>query len=165
MIEYFPLRNKDVRLVRSAELIPEKNIFSILVGKNGTGKSTLLGSLTSDAIKEVLRRSKYHEEDQSELFDNRHYFPSEVIAVSTSPFDKFPVPRYNKTKHYTYMGLRDVNSISIGLGYLSKIIGSLIASIYKENNQAREISNVLDFLGYRDEISIILDYSINPRQF
>lgn len=169
MIDYFELRDRKIRLLDRSQLIPEKNIFSILVGKNGTGKSTLLGQLTTEANRELSRRKKYHQDeyDNQNLFydDFDRYFPSEVIAVSTSPFDKFPISRVNRVKHYTYLGLRDVNSISIGLGYLSKIIGSLIESIYSQNSQAIEISNVLDYLGYRDEIIVVLDYSIHPRQF
>ena len=172
MIDYYNLRDKEVKLLERSQLIPEKNIFSILVGKNGTGKSTLLGQLTTDINRDLARRRKHIEENENHsLYDDdypREFsrdFPSEIIAVSTSPFDKFPVSRINKVKYYTYLGLRDVNSISIGLGYLSKIIGSLIDSIYKQSNQAIEIGNVLEYLGYRDEIRVILDYSVHPRQF
>lgn len=168
MIDYYNLRNREVKLLERSQLIPEKNIFSILVGKNGTGKSTLLGQLTTDANRELAKRRKHEEEyENHSLFEDDfpRNFPSEIIAVSTSPFDKFPIYRVNKVKHYTYLGLRDVNSISIGLGYLSKIIGSLIESIYKQSSQAIEIGNVLEYLGYRDEIRINLDYSIHPRQF
>ncbi len=168
MIDYYNLRDREVKLLERSQLIPEKNIFSILVGKNGTGKSTLLGQLTTDANRELAKRRKHIEEyEHNSLFEDDfpRNFPSEVIAVSTSPFDKFPINRVSKVKNYAYLGLRDVNSISIGLGYLSKIIGSLIESIYKQNNQAIEIGNVLEYLGYRDEIRITLDYSVHPRQF
>lgn len=168
MIEFYNLRHKEIKLLDRSQLIPEKNIFSVLVGKNGTGKSTLLGQLTTDVNRELSKRRKYLEEYENySLVENdfSRNFPSQVIAVSTSPFDKFPVNRVNKLKSYTYLGLRDVHSLSIGLGYLSKIIGSLIESIYKENSQAIEIGNVLEYLGYKDEIRVVLDYSVNPKQF
>ncbi|WP_278352426.1 AAA family ATPase [Chryseobacterium gleum] len=170
MIKYYHNKLKQISLVNNSDLIPEKNIFSILVGKNGTGKSTLLGNLTSDLIKEVSKRKKYYnDEDHYEysLFyrieDSHNFFPSEIISVSTSPFDKFPINRFHRNKNYTYLGLRDVNSTSFGLGYLSKIIGSLIESIFFDNKQASEICNVLEFLGYRDDIHIVLDYVITPQ--
>lgn len=168
MIDSFYLRDREVKLLERSQLIQDKNIFSILVGKNGTGKSTLLGQLTTDVNRELVRRRKYIEEFENQSFFEDDYsgnFPSEVIAVSTSPFDKFPINRINKVKNYTYLGLRDVNSTSIGLGYLSKIIGSLIESIFKQSSQAIEIGNVLEYLGYRNEIRITLDYSVHPRQF
>lgn len=167
MIDHFYIYKQEVQLIDPSKLIPEKNIFSILVGKNGTGKSTLLGNLTSNMIKDISKRRKHFSENDFDFFNNESikYFPSEIISVSTSPFDKFPINRFNKQKFYTYLGLRDINSISIGLGYLSKIIGSLIDSIFKDSRQAIEICNVLEYLGYRDEITVILDYNIHPRQF
>ena len=145
------------------KLIPEKNIFTILVGKNGTGKSTLLGNLASDFIKEVARNNKQHRSFEFESEDSySSKFPNEIISVSTSPFDKFPLNRFSRQKKYTYLGLRDINSSSFGLGYLSKIISSLIESILKSEKQAYEICNVLEFLGYRDEMNIILEFNVNP---
>lgn len=167
MIDNYYNRGSELPLIIRSKLIPEKNIFSILVGKNGTGKSTLLGTLTTEIIKVVAKRKKkYNENNEMHFYDN-HYadFPSEIISVSTSPFDKFPINRFSKQKNYTYLGLRDINSSSFGLGYLSKIIGSLVESIYNDHKQASEICNVLEYLGYRDEINIVLDYSINPKQF
>ena len=168
MIENYNLRKKEIKLFERSQLIPEKNVFSILVGKNGTGKSTLLGQLTTEINRDLAKRRKLNDEYENQLLFHEDYhsnFPTEVIAVSTSPFDKFPVTRINKVKFYTYLGLRDITSISIGLGYLSKIISSLINSIYRQNNHAIEIGNVLQYLGYKDEINILLDYSFQPRQF
>jgi predicted ATPase len=166
MIEYYPNRGIEIPLVIKNKLIPEKNIFTILVGKNGTGKSTLLAKLATDFIKEVSRSNKGRQEINfyhSHSYDSNS-FPSEIITVSTSPFDKFPINRFNRQKQYTYLGLRDINNSSIGLGYLSKIIGSLIESIFKNSKQAYEICNVLDFLGYRNEMNIVLEFNINPNQ-
>ncbi|WP_375586835.1 AAA family ATPase [Flagellimonas aurea] len=161
MIEYYHNRGKEIPLVIKRNLIPEKNVFSILVGKNGTGKSTLLGNLAIEFRKELSRIKHRNNEF---LFDddiNYNLFPFEIISVSTSPFDKFPLDRFNRQKFYTYLGLRDINSSSIGLGYLSKIIGSLIESIAKNPKQAFEICNVLEFLQYRDEMSIILEFNLS----
>lgn len=164
MIEYYHNRGVKIPLVIKTSLIPEKNIFSILVGKNGTGKSTLLGNLASEFTKQLSRINKNYEELNFIENHDINIFPFEIITVSTSPFDKFPIDRFNRQKHYTYLGLRDINTSSIGLGYLSKIIGSLIESIYKNSKQAYEISNVLQFLEYRDEINIVLEFTLNPNQ-
>lgn len=164
MIEFYYNRQLEIPLIITPNLIPEKNIFSILVGKNGTGKSTLLGNLATDFSKELSRLNKKNHQIHFDDSQNFNSFPSEIICVSTSPFDKFPIDRFNRQKHYTYLGLRDINTSSIGLGYLSKIIGSLIESIYKNPKQAYEISNVLEFLDYRDEINIVLEFNLNPNQ-
>lgn len=169
MIDNFYTRGKNIQLFDREVLIPEKNIFTILVGKNGTGKSTLLGSLTDQITREISKnRKNLNEGHLLSTIYNDHYFndglPSKVIAVSTSPFDKFPIDRFKKLSNYTYLGLRDVNSTSIGLGYLSKIIASLIESISNDQKQAIEIFNVLEFLEFRDEINIALEYTLTEKQ-
>lgn len=161
MIAKFNNRDKIIDLVISKSLHNYANIFSILVGKNGTGKSTFLGNLTNSIIKEYDYRRKNNLFDE----DNTSYFPQEIIAVSTSPFDKFPIDRFEKNSNYTYLGLRDLHSSNFGLAYLSKIIASLIESVSKEKSQAYEISRVLDYLGYRDEMFISFQLFNSPRFF
>lgn len=164
MIEYYHSRGTNIPLLITHKLVADRNVFSILVGKNGTGKSTLLGNLAIEFTKELSRINNRNQEIQFDNDYKRAYFPFEIIAVSTSPFDKFPLDRFNRQKFYTYLGLRDINSSSIGLSYLSKIIGSLIESIYKNPKQAYEICNVLEFLEYRDEMNIILEFNLNSNQ-
>lgn len=164
MIEYYYNKGEEIPLVIKSKLIPERNIFSILVGKNGTGKSTLLGNLAIKLSKELSRINNRNRETIFDDYTSYDIFPTEIISVSTSPFDKFPLDRFNRQKFYTYLGLRDISSSSIGLGYLSKIIGSLIESIAKNPKQAYEICNVLEFLEYRDEITIVMEFSFNPNQ-
>ena len=79
-----------------------KNIFTVLVGKNGTGKSRLLS--------EIAKESIVTGETGSAVYDDLDYGPK-VIAVSTSPFDKFPITRkYHSLRryqdNYRYVGMR-----------------------------------------------------------
>jgi len=148
MIKEFHNRNGRIELVDNNQLFGNSNVFSILVGKNGTGKSTLLGNLITEVSKESIHRRKY---DYS-LRMNNDFFPQEIISISTSPFDKFPINRFNRTPHYTYLGIRDLRSENTGLAYLAKIIASLISSVSKDDRQSYEIGRVLDYLGYNDEI-------------
>src|SRR5476651_612078 len=102
----------DQKLVR---LTPENvspgvnNWYTVLVGKNGIGKSRLLSSIAQIGIVT---------EDYSK-----------VIAVSTSPFDKFPSPRNRSNNtakaNYRYVGMR-----SEGI-YQSSNSVSLISSAAK----------------------------------
>lgn len=167
MIEYYYNRIGQVPLVIKPEIFPNKNIFSILIGKNGTGKSTLLGSLCSELIKEMPRKKQNPIEFIFEAndFQSQSFFPDEIIAVSTSPFDKFPINRFNRHKNYSYLGLREMGFLSnVGIAYLSKVMGSLIDSISKNEKQANEICSVLEFLEFRDEINIILEFSLSEMQ-
>lgn len=150
MIRNYHFRNDHYELYLPSKIENYDNIFSILVGKNGTGKSSFLGDLTQQYIKRLhkLRENKFHFNER--LFKD---FPRQIIAVSTSPFDKFPVSRWTKFEEkYTYLGLRDLTSTNFGLAYLSKLISSLIESVSKKPEQAYEIGKVLNYLGYKDEI-------------
>lgn len=151
MIKEYHHKQKTIKLVENSTLEDGSNVFSILVGKNGTGKSTFLGNLTTSFIRESKHKSKINLFEKHSFKDD---FPSQIISVSTSPFDKFPLDRFEKESNYTYLGLRDLHSSNFGLAYLSKIIASLIESVSKDTRQAFEIGRVLDYLGYRDEIQI-----------
>lgn len=164
MIEFYNNRGIEIPLLIKYKLVENMNVFSILVGKNGTGKSTLLGNMATEYTKELSKINKRNQELDFEDNYIKKEFPFEIICVSTSPFDKFPLDRFHRQKFYTYLGLRDINSSSIGVSYLSKIIGSLIESISKNPKQAYEICNVLEFLEYRDEMNIIFEFNIGPNR-
>ncbi|HFK5599101.1 TPA: AAA family ATPase, partial [Elizabethkingia anophelis] len=142
-------KNFDGYLINEGDLIPEKNIFTVVVGKNGSGKSTLLAEITKRPYPTNIYSN-----------NNSNMFPEVTIAVSISPFDKFQLNKFNRIKGYTYLGLRDINSSFMGFGYLSKIIVSLVESILNQNKQAFEIGNVLEYLGYRDKILLQFNFSI-----
>ena len=154
MINRFYSNKFDVFLTRKKDVIPEKNIFTVLVGKNGTGKSTLLGELCQSMISEV---SNYR--DQGLISFYKDEIPDEIISISISPFDKFPMNKYERLKKYTYLGLRDINSSFLGFGYLSKIINSLLVSILHNTKQAFDIGNILNYLGYHDKILLQFNFA------
>ncbi len=166
MIEKINFHNRTYQLVRNDDRYFDDNVFTIIVGKNGTGKSTLLSSIVSGLL------INYHER-----FFNNHeigfrnfaysdiqlnHLPDAIIAVSSSPFDKFPLTKkFNDVDTYTYLGLRDLSSLNFGLSYMSKIISSLIESIYNNPAHWENLSDVLDYLGYRDHISAKFVFNLN----
>ena len=168
MIEKFLFKKDTIYLVDKTNLVSDKNIFSILVGKNGTGKSTILGEIATQTIsiktlQDPVRR--FHKlVDFITSKDPMEAFPSEIITVSTSPFDKFPIYKNKYKDIYTYLGFRNISTFDIGLGYMSRIITSLMESILNNNIQSKEISYVLEFLGYKDSIEIIVEFTINPQE-
>jgi len=159
MIKRIYFNNKSFDFVKNEDVYPDDNIFTIIVGKNGTGKSTLLSSIVS----ELLRNYNDRFYNGNELGFNSHNFigdliidkkPENIIAVSSSPFDKFPLTKkINDIESYTYLGLRDLSSMNFGLSYMSKIISSLIESIYKNPSHWENLAQVLEYLGYRDQIT------------
>jgi predicted ATPase len=128
------------------------------VGKNGTGKSTFLGSLANELIDN--RSDKFYRQlelgfesyHKGNLVQDSHV--DQVITVSTSPFDKFPLTRKSEdVDGYIYLGLRDLISSNFGLAYMSKIIGALIGSINQNPDQLEDITQVLNYLEYSGHIS------------
>lgn len=137
--------------------IESDNIFTIIVGQNGTGKSRLLSSIIENIPKiEIMN----NEEICSIGFRDGTLIKCDIepniIAISTSPFDKFPIytGRQNEPINYHYLGLKDLYSRNFSRSYLSKIIQSLIDSLIQNENQIEKISNILNYLGYKRAFEI-----------
>ncbi len=160
MIVSYKNEIREYQFVDSSIINNNKNIFTVIVGKNGTGKSRLLSKLVVDLLFFESERNSFLR--QEILFDDNSigifkidYNPKKIIAVSTSPFDKFPINRFRKQfKGYSYLGLRELQSFNFGLSYMSKIIGSLIEALINKPSQINEITRVLEYLGYTDSITV-----------
>lgn len=137
-----------------------KNVFTIIVGKNGTGKSRLLREIAIDYLrpKGGLKKFADIEAKAVEWITGRVenvYEPSKLICVSTSPFDKFPlVKRTGSVPYYSYLGLRGLPSLNMGLAYLARIIYTLAEAATKSSSQSRAIGDVLAYLNYDPVIDV-----------
>ncbi|MDV2470042.1 AAA family ATPase [Acinetobacter chinensis] len=141
-----------------------KNIFTVLVGKNGSGKSRLLNSLVMRGI------------------DEKKY----VLAFSNSMYHKFPQLNNDKTfgylcyannknliKNYAYCnalhGLIDQELIHLAIEKLlfhefplmqfkewniQTLIPLLILKLKQDPNRAQLLEKILDFLGFEKNIHI-----------
>jgi len=153
----------------TTDLIPDANIFTTIVGKNGTGKSRLLKSIVESfvEVKEPASRQQslnYPKEKTSNFKLKFRNHPKTIIALSTSPFDKFPITR--ETSHidgYEYLGLRGLNSQNLSLSFISRILGALLRSITENPEQAKTVANALNYLGYEGIIEARLVPDISPR--
>lgn len=151
-------QNRPYRLVSRSEVRGDRNVFTLIIGKNGMGKSRFLRSIVVDRIKHEPNARK---DRQTDLWEGSYFHaeyrgqPSVVIAVSTSPFDRFPVFRSKTKIHgYTYLGIRDMFSINLGLSYMSRVVSSLIEVLIKYPDRMLGISRILEELGFTSNISI-----------
>lgn len=160
MLHSFETSHCKFQFIEKSHLVNENdNVYTAIIGKNGTGKSRLLKSVIEELLNdnELSGRfeiTEYRSRDRSfEGFLRLNKAPEKIIAVSTSPFDKFPLPKRHKPiEGYSYLGLRDLMSNSLGFAYMSKIINSLIKAIIDSPERANSIGHVLNYLGYSDEI-------------
>lgn len=131
------------------------NTFTVIVGKNGTGKSRLLQGVVSEILKDKMNPELFdREERMGRLNPSRRSIettdlPSKIICVSTSPFDKFPLLRRGENSStYSYLGLRGLPSQNLSTAYMSRIIASLIRSVAENPEKSTGIADVLHYLGY-----------------
>lgn len=138
---------------------PENNIFTVIVGKNGTGKSRLMKSVIEEFIWDKGRnfgffteRVKVKDIGSADISDGLKclYRPQNIIAVSTSPFDKFPLEAAHN--QYVYLGLRNLESTDLGMAYMTNIFTSLLKSFSEDSNRTGQTSKVLTYLGYKPDL-------------
>ncbi len=141
-----------------------ENTYTIIVGRNGTGKSRLLRSVVNNLIGTVVDRNSLARDerinsasDPSDFLD-MSWLPAQIICASSSPFDRFPLLRRDHllASGYSYLGLRGLPSSNLGSAYMGRIIFSLIEAADLSNSQAYAIADVLRYLGYRGEIHVRL---------
>ncbi|MDR5686138.1 AAA family ATPase [Morganella morganii] len=141
MINNVIFNNQDIPISRKIK--NSNNIYTIVIGKNGTGKSRLLQLICEQFISGKGEHVKLN------------YTPSRVIAISTTLFDKFPL-KTNSEKGYFYQGIKGIQTQEVSKGYISKFIGDFLAGVI--SNKINSLSQALDYLGYDDEININFRY-------
>lgn len=143
-INEFYFREKIVPLVIPQLIKNNDNCYSILIGKNGIGKSSLLAEII---LSQLNYNSRYNNFDFDFSRDNTS---PNIIAISTSPFDQFPNSRsLAKEKNYNYIGMKgSPNNVSA-----INLISSAIKSIFdqKVNNQ-----------NYQKIIEVFKEIEISP---
>lgn len=129
-----------------------RNIYSIIVGKNGVGKSRLLSELAK-------KNSRVFSKNTNSInIDNSEYIPK-IIAVSTSPFDKFPSNRrssipHNLDSNYRYVGMRGEGlfGVSSAVSLLSSATKGWLEKLVTLENTANllDVFNSLNFEPYAE---------------
>ena len=160
MIKRFHIPNKIFNILPNEHRRKNsENTVTVIVGKNGTGKSRLLRNIVLDVLERGHQKLSIEREEQYiEFYKNRgkikdSSLPSQIICVSTSPFDKFPLLKNeSETNFYHYLGLKDLTRGNLSNTYIAKIISEIIKSINTNPEKIKEILSILTFLGYEENI-------------
>lgn len=131
---------------RQIELVPRiidkiiRNYYTVIVGKNGIGKSRLLAELVKLGV---------HEEGFRK-----------VIAISTSPFDKFPSQRLRTLSQigsYRYVGMRTdgIFQSSSSVSLISSAAKGLLEKL-SDVNGSHDLNAVFDSLSFEPVADFIL---------
>lgn len=129
-----------IELAIKNDIPSSQNIFTVIVGKNGVGKSRLLS--------EIAKHNIGYNYPHSSLLDRNisDDYPK-LIAVSTSPFDRFPSNRRNPNysdneTNYRYVGMRGDGpfGVSSAVSLLSSAAKGWLEKLATLNNTA----NLLD---------------------
>lgn len=143
-------------------VVASRNAFTIIVGKNGSGKSRFLRKLTHSCIHAFV------DSKEPTGFEDDVRLPANVIAVSTSPFDRFPMgspipqirigdPHVDNAKgYYFYQGLRGLYSANLSMSFMIKIIGGVIRALMTNEGRLGTILDVLDYLGFEKGLKVSL---------
>ncbi|SFB54309.1 AAA domain-containing protein, putative AbiEii toxin, Type IV TA system [Pseudomonas simiae] len=109
-ISYFEHDGHFVDLIKPSQIGDDENVFTVIVGKNGVGKSRLLADIAKTASFEYAYL--YDSSGTGLTYSSRNGpdDDSKVIAISTSPFDKFPSQKRklgaDVRSNYRYVGMR-----------------------------------------------------------
>jgi len=169
VIKYVKFQEKELKLLIESDVNNSgNNVFTVITGKNGVGKSRLLSAISSHFISDndykraILSSREFTDRNHCTLEVDSP--PQKVITVSTSPFDKFPLPRRRELiSDYSYLGLRGLSSVDLSAEYISKITFKLIHSVMNNELDMKRIANILNYLGYHEqiEISVSARYSMS----
>ncbi|WP_158091146.1 MULTISPECIES: AAA family ATPase [unclassified Pseudomonas] len=164
---------------------------TILIGRNGIGKSRFLASIAEtfsqleDPIKSSSRSRaevnlKYSTAgatvdirslngkfkilvDGAAVQDlHKVPLPSKVIALTTTPFDKFKISNWKRdsvfgatSNCYEYLGLRDRSGKASAIAPLLKAIEGLFNISHGRIKRLDRVAGAFSFLGFKPEIEVV----------
>ncbi|END5390294.1 ATP-binding protein [Vibrio vulnificus] len=121
---------------------------------------------------EIIHKDLAMAFDIVHFVENRYdLFPSKLICLSTSPFDRFPSNKRSlkwmssnqdievKNSIYTYIGLKNSSSISVK-SMITNVIDTILKSPVKIKNNVGVIRDTLSYLGYGKRIRLTFKTAI-----
>lgn len=160
-ITYFHHEGRDVPLAEPSD--SNDNTYTVIVGKNGVGKSRLLASMVNEF-------SALHRYQDNYFLDTTYNDrnSSMVIAVSTSPFDKFKLPPRNQNNthtNYRYVGMRSGSSYSLSSISLISSATCGILERYLNNENYDRLIDVFDTLGFTPKVQLIFKPNFKTKRY
>ncbi|WP_338546519.1 AAA family ATPase [Pseudomonas benzopyrenica] len=155
----FPFEDRYVPLAQNS-LFQDENCFSIIIGRNGTGKSRLLSDIVSNYSKMIDEKNNY-------FFGANGFIPAKILAVSTSPFDKFPsVPRSKTTSFrsiYSYIGMRSSGMYATNAMALMSSTTKGLINKYLESERHENLNEIFRLLKIEAKLSFVFKLNINRK--
>ena len=142
-LQSYNFGSKKIPLMIESSVDSTKNVYTVLIGENGAGKSRLL----SDMVDKLTNKDDFY---------NHKVGRPNVIAASTSPFDIFP--RHNQKmaygKNYSYIGMKRSGFImSSSLSLMSSAMTGIIEK-YVNNEKYDELFHVFSILGFSPNVTL-----------
>lgn len=150
-VKLFSFESNQIRLLPINFRGGAENTYTVLVGKNGVGKSRLLSDIAKDCIDD-----EYYSAD---LYRAHSGKPRKIIAASTSPFDKFPLTSRRvdpNCTNYRYIGMRSegIYSSTSSIALISSAAkGLLEKSGSKKTSQ--NLINVFKTLNFSTTVELV----------
>lgn len=134
-----------------------ENVYTMLVGRNASGKTKVLSKLANNYIfeKNLLASAGY-----CTVGYGSQSKPSRVIAVSNSRFDRFPNPdlfrmrRQNNGSDYHYLGLAGFRSSPHSI--LAKACVPVIEDLALGGGKSDILARLLDYIGFLPALHVEL---------
>lgn len=133
------------------------NTFTIITGKNSTGKSRLLSKAINSSI---FSKST----SDVKVFEFSKPIPNKVIAISTGRFDRFPTyvnAKKNKdfNNNYHYYGVKTTTNSPHAT--LTKYIASVFYGMEVDYNKLERLSYLFNYLGFKPIMRVSFSLYLN----
>lgn len=184
----------DVEFSQSIDLSQSRSWVSVVIGRNGVGKSRLLAGVAN--MIDAADRGAIRRRDEDPTVSHISYsidgqiceltnagrklkatldgqscdvkalpLPTKVIALTTTPFDKFRISKslqrlrgyeapFEQQERYIYRGLRDRTGRASPTAALYRALEGLFEASRSETARRLRIAEVFEFLGYKPNVQV-----------
>jgi len=134
----------------------EDNTYTIITGKNSSGKSRLLSKIVNSFI--------FSKDEKTILSINSNNTPAKVIALSTGRFDKFPLYMHAARNgdfkgNYFYYGLKTTSNSPHST--LTKGIASIFYGMKVNHGILKRLGHLFSYLGFSPVMDISFSLNVN----
>lgn len=165
MIDKIEFAGKKIQLF-TKDASRAQSVFSILIGKNGSGKSRALRAISDYYINNIADDiAEASNSNAVKSLDSKRGIT--VLAISMSSFDKFSIEDafLSRGRCYRYLGVRGIPNENLSVSYLSRIVANLMGVIKEKPERIKGIMETLEYLGYKRFLQCEFRYSKSMAEF